>query len=95
MSFFIHLNKRAKTLAIITLVFMGVFVVRLFYLQIIQHDYYVGLANDEQVKRLVIPSKRGSIYALANGIPVPLVMNQKVYTVFADPEGCNRTRKNC
>lgn len=86
MSFLIHLNKRAKTLAIITLVFMGVFVVRLFYLQIIQHDYYVGLANDEQVKRLVIPSKRGSIYALANGIPVPLVMNQKVYTVFADPE---------
>lgn len=65
---------------------MAVFIVRLFYLQIIQHGYYVQLANSEQLKQLVIPAKRGEIYALDHGKPVKLVLNQAVYTVFADPK---------
>jgi cell division protein FtsI/penicillin-binding protein 2 len=64
---------------------MAVFVARLFYLQIIQHSHYVELAKQEQVKRLTIPAKRGFIYTLDDSIPVPIVMNQTVYTVFADP----------
>ena len=79
-------GSRSKLLAAIVLIIMAVFVARLFYLQVIQHDYYVSLANQEQVKRLAIPAKRGLIYALDNGKPVPLVMNQTVYTVFADPQ---------
>jgi cell division protein FtsI/penicillin-binding protein 2 len=78
-------GSRSKILAAITLIITAVFVVRLFYLQIIQHSYYVGIANKEQVKRLTIPAKRGLIYALDGETPVPLVMNQIVYTVFADP----------
>lgn len=76
---------RVKTLAIIVLILMGCFVARLFYLQIIRHNYYEGLADNEQIKRLTITAQRGEIYGLANGTPVPLVMNQTVYTVFADP----------
>ena len=64
---------------------MAIFIIRLFYLQIIQHDYYVNVAKNEQVKRLTIPSKRGLIYALDGQTPVPMVMNQTIYTVFADP----------
>jgi len=79
-------GSRSKVLAAIVILIMVVFVVRLFYLQIIQHDYYVGLANEEQIKRLTIPSKRGLIYALDGQTPVPLVMNQTIYTVFADPQ---------
>jgi len=78
-------GSRSKILAAIVLGIMAVFVVRLFYLQIIQHDYYVGLAKDEQEKRLDLPAKRGEIFALDGQTPVPLVMNQLVYTVFADP----------
>jgi cell division protein FtsI/penicillin-binding protein 2 len=78
-------GSRSKILAAMVLGIMAVFVVRLFYLQIIQHGYYVELANKEQVKRLTIPAKRGLIYALDDGRPVALVMNQTVYTVFADP----------
>ena len=66
--------------------FMAVFVARLFYLQVIQHSYYVEAANQEQIKRLDIPAKRGLVYALDNQTPIPLVMNQTVYTVFADPQ---------
>ncbi len=78
-------GSRSRILAAMVLGIMAVFVVRLFYLQIIQHDYYVELASNEQVKRLTIPAKRGLIYALDDKKPVALVMNQTVYTVFADP----------
>jgi cell division protein FtsI/penicillin-binding protein 2 len=79
-------GSRSKALAVILIGIMSVFVIRLFYLQVIQHDYYVTQANKEQLKRLVIPAKRGLIYALDGKVPVPLVMNQTVYTVFADPK---------
>lgn len=78
-------GSRSKKLAVILFGFMIVFSLRLFYLQIIQHSYYVTAANREQLKRLTIPSKRGTIYALDGQTPVPLVMNQTVYTVFVDP----------
>jgi cell division protein FtsI (penicillin-binding protein 3) len=78
-------GSRPRILAILTIVIMAVFVVRLFYLQIIEHGYYVTQANLEQLKQLVIPAKRGEIYAMDDGTPVKIVLNQDVYTVFADP----------
>lgn len=81
----IQKGSRSRVLAVILIGLMIAVVVRLFYLQIIRHDYYVSRASAEQVKRLTIPAKRGMIYALDNKEPVPLVMNQTVYTVFADP----------
>jgi cell division protein FtsI/penicillin-binding protein 2 len=86
-------GSRARTLAILTLVIMAVFIVRLFYLQVIRHDYYVAQANQEQLKQLVISAKRGEIYAMDGTIPVPLVLNQAVYTVFADPKIVNEPQK--
>jgi len=65
---------------------MAVFIVRLFYLQIIQHGYYTSLADNEQITRLKLPAKRGMIYGLDGSTPVSLVINQTVYTVFADPQ---------
>jgi len=62
-------GSRARTLAILTLVIMAVFIVRLFYLQVIRHDYYVAQANREQLKQLIIPAKRGEIYAMDDGTP--------------------------
>ena len=78
-------GSRSKILAAMMLGIMAVFIGRLFYLQIIQHNYYVNAASEEQIKRLTIPAKRGLIYALDGQTPVPLVMNQTLYTVFADP----------
>ncbi|HEX6416644.1 MAG TPA: penicillin-binding protein 2 [Candidatus Saccharimonadales bacterium] len=84
---------RPRTLAILTLVIMAVFIVRLFYLQVIQHDHYVGLANQEQLKQLVIPAKRGEIYAMDGSTPVKVVLNETVYTVFADPKIVEESQK--
>lgn len=91
----LHFKKgsRIKILATILVCIMAIFIVRLFYLQIIKHSYYVKIANSEQVKRLTIPAKRGEIYALDGDTPVPLVMNQTVYTVFADPQTVSDSAK--
>lgn len=76
---------RSQFLAMLLTGAMVVIVVRLFFLQVIQHEHYVALATEEQVKKLVIPANRGMIYAMDGDTPVPLVMNQQVYTLFADP----------
>jgi len=84
----LHLQKgsRSRILAAAIFIIVAIFVGRLFYLQVIQHDYYVGLAEEEQVTRLKIPASRGLIYAKNGDEPVQLAMNETVYTVFADPQ---------
>lgn len=77
--------SRVGWLMIIMFLVMIIFIARLFYLQVIKHSYYKLMANQEQRKQLVIPAQRGEIYALDGNMPVKLVLNQTVYTVFADP----------
>lgn len=79
-------RSRTQLLRILLFVIVIIFIGRLFYLQVIRHDHYVALAGNEQLKSLTIPAKRGLIYAMDRDVPVPLVMNQAVYTVFADPQ---------
>jgi cell division protein FtsI (penicillin-binding protein 3) len=86
-------GSRSKILAVIVVGLMAVFVGRLFYLQVIKHDEYVALAENEQVKRLTIPAKRGVLYAMDGTTPVRLVMNETVYTLFADPKIITDTSK--
>lgn len=78
-------GSRSRVLAGCLIAVAALFVVRLFYIQIIQHDHYQQMADSEQIKRLTIPAQRGMIYALSGSQPVPLVMNETVYTLFADP----------
>lgn len=83
----LHFTKRsrAKRLAIGMLVIMTLFVIRLFYIQVIQHDYYVKLADSEQVKPFILHAARGEIYTMDGSTPTKLVMNETVYTVWIDP----------
>lgn len=78
-------NKRIRVLAAVTMVLLAIFVIRLFQLQILDHDKYVALARQEQEKRLIIPATRGEIYMMDNNTPVKAVLNQTVYTMFVDP----------
>lgn len=79
-------GSRSKVLALGLLIAMIIFAIRLFYIQVIQHEYYKDLASSEQVKRLKIPAQRGVIYVMDGSTPSKIVMNESVYTVFADPE---------
>ena len=82
-----HLTQsRTGVLAIILLGMMAIFVMRLFYLQIIKHGEYVSLAQASQQRHFVIPAERGKLYMMDGGTAVPVVLNQTVYTVIADPQ---------
>ena len=85
MDFQLIKGSRSRFLAGIIILMAAVFVVRLFQLQVIQNEYYTDLANQEQVKQRVLPAERGLIYALDGDTPVQMVLNQAVYTVYADP----------
>jgi cell division protein FtsI/penicillin-binding protein 2 len=67
------------------LIVLGIFVMRLFYLQVIQHDFFVAEANKIQIQPLTIQPERGELYVYDRDELVPLVLNERVYTVFADP----------
>lgn len=83
----LHFSKgsRARTIAIAMLLVMALFVLRLFYIQIVQHGFYVDQADSEQIKKFTLHAQRGEIYAMDGDTPVKLVLNQTVYTVWADP----------
>lgn len=78
-------TSRSRILLWGLLVIGAIFIVRLFWLQVVQHDYYVAKARESQVTKFTILPKRGVIYAKDGDIPVPLVMNEPVYTIYADP----------
>lgn len=78
--------KRTTLLAVLLFVIMAIFVLRLFYLQVIEHDYYVAEAAKQQIREWTLPAVRGEIYAMDGDKPVKLVLNETVYRVFADPK---------
>lgn len=83
----LSLKSRPQLLAILLFVMVGIFVVKLFYLQVIRNEYYAAEALKTQQTKFTIQPERGLVYA-KNGSnePVPLVLNETVYTVFADPQ---------
>lgn len=93
MQFPLHIGFKLKTprrkteiLSAVLVGIMAIVVVQLFYIQIIQHDYYKQKAYEEQVAKFVLPAKRGQIFAHEGNGLVPLVLNQPVYTAYADPQ---------
>lgn len=79
------IKNRTKFLAYATLVLMAIFVLRLFQMQILQHDYYASIATSEQTKKWEIPAVRGEIYAMDNATPKKIVLNETTYTLWVDP----------
>lgn len=70
----------------VLLLVFAVFLVRLFYLQVIRHDHYNHAAYLGQYKEYEIPADRGIIEAHDGNNVVPIVLNEEVYTLFADPK---------
>lgn len=68
------------------LICLAIFILRLFYVQIIKHDSYKRAASNTQFRERQIPAERGVIEVRNGDEKVPLVLNEKKYTVFADPK---------
>jgi cell division protein FtsI/penicillin-binding protein 2 len=83
-----NLKKMSRTsiLAWALILAFSAIIVRLFQLQIVDNAKYLALADAEQMKRFEISAQRGLIYAMDGKTPTKLVMNESIYTVFADPQ---------
>ena len=78
--------SRAQWLTFGLFLILAMFLVRLFYIQIIKHDVYYAKANAMQINKQTIYPSRGKFYVKdQEGSLSALVLNQTVYTVFADP----------
>jgi stage V sporulation protein D (sporulation-specific penicillin-binding protein) len=66
-------------------VVLVVFGARLFYVQVIRYGHYKTAALSDQLKQYQIPASRGTIEAYDGSSTVPIVLNQKQYTLYADP----------
>jgi cell division protein FtsI (penicillin-binding protein 3) len=79
-------NIRIKVLYGLIFAVCIIFVLRLFYIQVIRYSYYEAEALNSQLKLYEIPAERGIIYAQDSGENVPLVLNELRYNIVADPQ---------
>ena len=79
------LRHRFKILKYLVLIALAIIVLRLFFIQIIEHDAWVARANEEHTLLETITAKRGEIYMMDRGQPVSVVLNQTTYQIIIDP----------
>ncbi|HEX4662669.1 MAG TPA: penicillin-binding protein 2 [Candidatus Saccharimonadales bacterium] len=92
----LSLNRtgRARLLLLGLLVIGAIFIVRLFWLQVIQYNYYVAEANKEHQAIFTLTADRGKIYAKDGpDSTVPLVLNEPVYLAYVDPQAATDKNK--
>lgn len=77
--------SRNKFLKFGLLAVVAVIVARLFFIQIVQHDYWVEKAAAQQMMQYTLRAERGEIYMMDGDEPVAVAMNATVYTVIVDP----------
>ncbi len=69
-------------LILLQFIVSAVFIVRLFHIQVIQHEEYKALAQDQYWSLQEIPAKRGNIQSSDN---FPLATTQLSYLLYAEP----------
>jgi cell division protein FtsI/penicillin-binding protein 2 len=77
--------KRVRIWYGLLIAVLAIFFVRLFYLQVIRYDHYKTAALSDQLKQYEIPATRGTISAFDGDKTLPIVLNEKLYTLYADP----------
>ncbi len=80
-------SNRFHALFYAAIFFFAVIVLKLGWLQIIHAHDYETLAEEQNSRGVVLPAKRGNIYAkdYRTGELFPLAQNSTTYVVFADP----------
>ncbi|MBR2766970.1 penicillin-binding protein 2 [Candidatus Saccharibacteria bacterium] len=85
-------HSRIKILRNIVLVALAIIAVRLFFIQIIEHDYWVAKADEQHTILETISAKRGEIYMMDKGDPVAVVLNQTMYQIIIDPAAVDQEK---
>lgn len=86
-----HLElRRIKILKAIVIVALAIIIVRLFFIQIVEHDDWAARADEEHTILETITAKRGEIYMMNQSEPVAVVLNQTTYQIIIDPAVTNK-----
>ena len=83
-------QHRLKILKNVVLVALAIIAVRLFFIQIIEHDYWVAKADKEHTILETITAKRGEVYMMDKNEPVAVVLNQTMYQIIIDPAAVDK-----
>ena len=78
-------KSRIKILQNVVLIAFAIIAVRLFFIQIIEHGAWVAKADEQHTLLETIVARRGEIYMMDKGEPVPVVLNQTAYQIVIDP----------
>jgi cell division protein FtsI/penicillin-binding protein 2 len=76
---------RSRILLALMGILGAIFVIRLFYLQVLMHDHYEQEATREHTSKFTISAKRGLVYAHDGSNYAAMVLNEPVYIAYADP----------
>ena len=76
------LSRTLVLMAVCGIVAFLVLAIRLFYLQVVKHDYYEEIAVEQQTRESVVNAQRGTIYDRNGKV---LAMSSSVETVFISP----------
>src|SRR5262249_19609037 len=77
--------KRVRIWYGLLLLVLMVFCVRLVFIQGVPFWHYPPAALSDQLKQYQIPATRGIIEAHDGNNVLPIVLNQQLYTLYADP----------
>lgn len=83
-------HHRIKILQKVVLVALGIIAVRLFFIQIIEHEAWIAKADEQHTLLETIVAKRGEIYMMDDGGPVAVALNQTTYQIIIDPAVTNK-----
>ena len=80
-------DVRLEIFRYVIVVFAGVIVLKLFFIQIFQHDFYEALASGQHELFQELIPERGEIYLhdFKDETLVPVAVNQQLAFVWADP----------
>jgi cell division protein FtsI/penicillin-binding protein 2 len=77
---------RVKLIFLLILFGFAIIIIRLFFVQVIGHNKYKTLANNEQTNKFTIPAQRGEILTRDSVGLSKLVLNEPVFTLYVDPK---------
>lgn len=81
------LETKITALRVVVVIIVGIIMTRLFFLQVMRHDFYQQVAAKEHYGYTELPARRGEIFIqdYASGETVRVATNVTLDTLYADP----------
>lgn len=86
-----NLNVRLLTIKVLGFILLAILGFRLYDLQINKYDHYVEKARNQQIRRLIIPAQRGTIFDRNGKV---LVDSRPTYNIVLANEALKKVETN-